>query len=687
MENFWKKTMASKKRRLLLAWGYFGLLAILNGVGVLLYQQGQTAATPLHLLDFLFPGVLITFAFVGALIVSRQPKNRIGLLLFLPATSLASFMDGVVEMFSNGVWAVPNPPTPLFLILIWFTSWNWVLLIFPLLYLLILFPTGRLLTPRWRWLFYYLTAVMLTIPVLGMFGQPLAPASKEEWGFTNPIGFINPDWDTYFLPVFFVALPLGIILCIVALFLRFRRAQGVERAQMKWLFWAGGIFAATYIPSFLQQDFSEYSIWNAIWMLGMLTIPLSIGIAILRYHLFDIDLIINRALVYGGLTIFVIVIYVIVVGYLSFLFQTEANLGISLVATGLVAVLFGRLQNWLQRGVNRLMYGQRDEPYQLLTHLGQQLESAINPTSALSLTVETIAQALKLPYVAIGLQRGEEQQLTAVYGSSQNQITPFSLIYAGQPIGELLVAARAPNESLTLADQHLLADLARQIGMTAHAHLLNANLELARLRLVTERGEARRQLGSDLHDGVGHQLVSLTRQLERTRTITPEDPVSAQSQLAEINQQLMALTKQVRNLAHQLYPPELELLGLVGAIQECAHTIIGFQIRLDIQQNLPSFPAEIETAVYYIILEALTNIEKHAQAQTCTICLSLSVINHLELNIRDDGIGLPAKLDGGVGLLSMQARAAEVGGVCAVANDEGGGTAVTATIPCPIIIE
>ena len=683
MENLWQKTMASHKYRLLLVWGYFGLIVILNSVGALLIELGQPAGTPLYLIDFLFPTMLITFAFVGALIVSRQPKNRIGLLLFLPGTSFAPFMDGVVEMFSNGIWAVPDPPTPLFLLFIWFTSWNWVLLIFPLLYLLLLFPTGRLLSPRWHWLLYYITAVMLTIPILGMFGQPLAPASKEEWGFTNPIGFINPDWvNAYFLPVFAVALPLGIILCIVALFLRFHRAQGVERAQIKWLFLAGGFFAVTYIPLFLQQGFTEYTFWSSAWMLGMMTIPLAIGVAILRYHLFDIDLIINRTLVYGGLTIFVIVIYVLVVGYLSFLFQTEANLAISLVATGLVAVLFGHLRNGLQRGVNRLMYGQRDEPYQLLTHLGQQLERAINPTSALSLTVETVAQALKLPYVAIILQSGGE---TAVYGTAQNETTSFPLIYAGQPIGELLIGARAPNEPLTSADQRLLTDLARQIGVTAHAHLLNANLEQARLRLVTERGEARRQLGSDLHDGVGHQLVGLTRQLERTRTIMPNDPTTAQQQLSDINQQLVSLTKHVRDLAHQLYPPELELLGLVGAIQERAQTTASFQVRLDIEQNLPTLPAEIETAVYYITLEALTNIQKHAQAQTCTIRLCLtktSQPSRLQLEILDDGIGLPSNLNGGLGLLSMQARAAEVGGNCVINNQAGRGTAVTATIPC-----
>ena len=637
--------------------------------------------------------VALVAPILGLLIVMRQPRNRVGWLIIVYGLLIGIRVWGHTIYYYHGSQSTDY--SALEYIFLWLTE-PANLATLPCLALLMLwFPNGQLPSHHWRLLYVWL---FLAFAVL--FSSLFLPGPNWNGGaeakgiiIDNPYGWLPENAITSYLGFpSFISLLLIIILAAISLIVRYRSAGELVRLQLRW-FVVGGFFTviffllpihtiATPVPHYEIFDYLSVLLGQAY----MFPLYLAVGIAILRYRLYDIDLIVNRTLVYGGLSLLVIAIYVIVVGYLSFLFQTEANWGISLVATGIVALLFGRLRNWLQRGVNRLMYGQRDEPYQLLTHLGQQLETALDPTSAMCLAVETVAQALKLPYVAIRLQRGEEMQETAVYGTAQNEITPFPLVYAGQPIGELLVTARAPNEPLTTADQRLLTDLARQIGVTAHTHLLNTNLEQARLRLVTERGEARRQLGSDLHDGVGHQLVGLTRQLERARNITPDDPALAQQQLSEINQQLVALTKHVRHLAHQLYPPELELLGLVGAIEERAQTTASFQVRLDIERNLPNLPAEVETAVYYITLEALTNIEKHAQAQTCTIRLRLtktSQPSRLQLEILDDGIGLPTNLNGGLGLLSMQARAAEVGGVCTIVNNESSGTAVILSIPYP----
>lgn len=473
----------------------------------------------------------------------------------------------------------------------------------------------------------------------------------------------------------------------------FTQRDTMSRAQLRW---AVGGFVTGMAMMLLVLPAASGWIANPLlaqlmgsgFHLGFTVIGIALTMAILRYHLFNIDLIVNRALVYGGLTLSVVGIYILVVGYLSFLFQTEANLTISLVATGIVAVLFGRLQRWLQRGVNRLMYGWRDEPYQVLTRLGQQLENTLNPSSTLLVTVETVAQALKLPYVAIALKREDNLPTVAVYGTARNEINCFPLVYAGQTIGELKVASRAPNESLTPADKRLLSDLGRQISMAAHTVLLTANLEQARLALVTERGEARRQLGSDLHDGVGHQLIGLTRQVENALPLATADSALARS-LDDINRQLVALTGQVRRLAHQLFPPELELLGLAGALQEHVQTHSGLRIQLDVPEELPPLPAELETAAYYITLEALTNVNKHAGAQGCHIRLRLSTnplalqATILELDIRDDGHGLLFPTNRGLGLLSIQARAAEVGGTCRIESNPGGGTAVIVRIPCP----
>lgn len=281
----------------------------------------------------------------------------------------------------------------------------------------------------------------------------------------------------------------------------------------------------------------------------------------------------------------------------------------------------------------------------------------------------------------------------ATYGTVQNEVSCFPLIYAGQTIGELIAAPRAANESFTPADQRLLNDLARQISISAQTVMLDANLEQARLRLITERGEARRQLGRDLHDDVGHQLVGLTRQVESVIPMSVDDPKQAQNKLTDINHQLEVLTSQVRELAHQLFPPELEVLGLSGALRERIQFETNLKIHLDVPQKLPPLPAETEIAAYYIALEALTNVEKHAQAKEVHLRLEVEknrsdpLSAFLVLDIRDDGIGLPDNPIKGLGMLSIQARAVELGGTYAFDKNPSGGTAVIVRIPCTTLME
>lgn len=472
--------------------------------------------------------------------------------------------------------------------------------------------------------------------------------------------------------------------------------DSISRGQMRWAL--GGtllglaLFGLAFTPLFFKGSLLSTmgQLLSALSNIGFSIMGIGLAVALLRYQLFDIDRIVNRALVYFGLTLSVILLYVLVVGYLSYLFQAQGNLLISLAATGAVAVLFEPLRRGLQRGVNRLMYGERDEPYELLMRLGRQVESSLDSSAGLALMVETVAKALKLPYLALALSGEDKMQVAAQYGTPQNQVVNFPMVIAGQNIGELRAATRSADEPFSRVDYQVMGNLARQISVTAHAHLLGMRLEQARLRLVTERGEARRQLGRDLHDGVGHQLTALVQQLEHLKNVMHKDPSAAESTLSTMNRQLEQLTTHVRELAHQLFPPELELLGLAGALQERSLTHPKLKITVEAAKDLPVLPAEIETAVYYIALEALTNIEKHAQALSCQIDLRLLTAQPfplLILTVRDDGRGLAEAPLGGIGLLSMRARAAEAGGTFAVNSLPGGGTVISVHIPCPTTIE
>ncbi len=402
-----------------------------------------------------------------------------------------------------------------------------------------------------------------------------------------------------------------------------------------------------------------------------------------RRHLADIRLLINRTLVYGALTAIVVGIYVAVVGYLGLWFEEETHhLAISLFATGLIALIFQPLRTYLQRGVNRLMYGERDDPYAVLSRLGRRLEAALAPEAVLPSMVETVAQALKLPYVAIACKQDEEMVVVAAYGSTVNGPLALPLIYRGEIIGQLLLAPRRPGESLTTADWRLLQSIAHQAGVAAHAVRLTADLQRSRERLVMAREEERRRLQRDLHDSLGPVLASLPLKLDAAHNLLGRDPAQASALLLELKTQTQATLIDIRRLVYDLRPPALDQLGLVTAIRQHAaayHPANGLQITLEAPDQLPPLPAAVEVAAYRIVQEALTNVAAHASAHSCLIRFRLD--HDLCLEIRDDGVGLPKEGRLGVGLASMRERATELGGSCIIEPAPCGGTQVVARLP------
>jgi signal transduction histidine kinase len=438
------------------------------------------------------------------------------------------------------------------------------------------------------------------------------------------------------------------------------------------------LFVRTGVPGLI------YGVANVtIITLAYYLVPLSIGVAILRYRLWDIDVIINRTLVYGALTGSVVGLYVLVVGGLGTLLQTRGNSLFSLLATGLVAVLFAPLRNRLQRGVNRLMYGDRDEPYTVLSRLGQRLEATLAPEAVLRTIVETVAQALKLPYVAVTLMQDDEFMTAAEYGTTTDEPVVLPLVYQGELVGQLILASRSPGETFSVSDKRLLEDLTRQAGVTVHAVLLTADLQRSRERLVTAREEERRRLRRDLHDGLGPQLAAQTLKVGSARSLYPRDPAAADALLSELEGDLEVVLSDIRRLVYNLRPPALDELGLVRAIRESAaqYATKGLRISVDAPELPPGLPAAVEVAAYRIVQEALTNVVRHARARTCGVHLLID--DELKLEISDDGIGLPVDRAAGVGLSSMSERAAELGGECSVGVSPTGGTLVLARLPLP----
>jgi len=440
-----------------------------------------------------------------------------------------------------------------------------------------------------------------------------------------------------------------------------------------------------------------------------LTIPFSFAVAILRHQLFDIEVIVNRTLVYGTLTAIVVGAYVLVVGALSVLLETQGNLIVALLATGLVASLFQPLRERLQRGVNRLMYGERDDPYRVLAGLGQRLEATLAPDTVLPTIVATIKDALKLPYVGIALKQGDEMLLaaqapdqvirrpgdkvidTAPYASltsSPPHLVTLSLSYQGETVGQLRLAPRPGEGGFSAADRRLFADLARQAGIAVHAVRLHtqtlqlaADLQRSREQLIAAREEERRRIRRDLHDGLGPALASFTLQIDAAREELVVDSAAADIMLVDLKTDVQAAIADIRRLVYDLRPPALDELGLLGALrtQVARYSGPALQVTFEAPNDLPPLPAAVEVAAYRITLEALTNVVRHAQAHICQI--RLNVRERLELEIRDDGHGLPEYLVPGVGLATIHERAAELGGSCAIESIPGAGTCVRASLP------
>ena len=616
----------------------------------------------------------VTSFAVGALIFWRKSEERMALFVAFALVTYGSlaFIDSVDNLDAV---AAGNPALWGSLTLVTFMG-N----IFPVLFFY-LFPDGTFV-PRWT------RVVAILLVVVGVCFHFFPDSSLSQW-FRSPPG-----------------LGLGVCFIATALFsqlYRYRRVSGpVQRQQTKWVVF--GTTTAMVIAQGVTFVFPLQGsthvilklIPDTVLYLALLLIPLSIGVAILRYNLWDIDLVTNRTLVYGALTASVVLLYVLVVGGLGELLQVPGNLIISLLATGLAAVLFQPLRERLQRGVNRLMYGERDDPYAVLSRLGYRLESTLAPDAVLPAVAKTVKEALKLPYVAIQLRRDDGFETAAAAGDPVDRpldaALRLPLVYRGGTVGRLILAPRAGEEGFAAADRRLLEDLTHQIGVAAHAVQLtdeavklSADLQRSRERLVAAREEERRRLRRDLHDGLGPQLAGLTMTAEAARDLVSTDPEHAEELLNNLVERAQAAVSDVRHLVYALRPPALDALGLLGALRAHAdhHDNGGLRVSVEAPEQLPPLPAAVEVAAYRIVLEAITNAERHAAAHICVVRVALDEAGGaLYVDVADDGRGIGEDRGTGVGLSSMRERAAELGGWCTVEAMASGGTRVRTLLPC-----
>ncbi len=626
-------------------------------------------------------GVLLWTGFgvmaaMGALLIGARPRNAVGWVMAGTGLLLAWAPAG--DYYAAWVMTTRGEPDALALLGAWVQSWYWMPLFWLAFAVLpLVFPDGRLPSRRWRLPAAMGAAGVLGLAVAGMLTDVLT-GQDVDYRIENPIGvdgLPGVEQQAVF-PVLTGLVLVGIATGVAAVVVRFRRSRGDERHQMKWFLFAAAPLLVVPLTDTLPVGFGGFFF---AWV--VLGLPVAVAIAVLRYRLDGIDVVINRTLVYGVLTAGVIGVYVLVVGYLGAALRREDDLTVSLIATGVVAVLFAPARARLQRGVDRLVYGRRREPYTALAQLGERLESTLEPDAVLPAIVSTVREALRVPYVAIRLA---DDGAAVAAGNSGPVTEEVPLVHSGERVGTLVVGLRPGESAFSAADHRLLADLARQAGVAVSTVRLTADLQRSRERLVTAREEERRRLRRDLHDGLGAQLAGLTVQTGVLRGLIGRDPAAAEALAGELRGELRVAIADIRRLVHGLRPPALDELGLVGALQRlagrCGTEGSGLRIDVEVLGELPPLPAAVEVAAYRIVQEALTNVVRHAEARTGCVRLGADG-DRLTVEVTDDGAGLPAEPVPGVGLSSMRERAAETGGSCEVATGPDGGTRVTARLP------
>jgi len=632
-----------------------------------LHQLGMTWEDLANFSTPIATVAVLPLILLGFLMFWRKSENTLGLLF-----SLALVMGGSIalnpDLLDQLYFAFPNLIAPIAVLGFLSTTGLWIFVY--------LFPDGRFV-PGWtRWLLVVSGCRYLGIAIFTIFGP-----------------FDNSFWRIFLDPIFLSPL---LIAATYAMIHRYRSESGpIQRQQIKWVIMAVvalnilqigfNILGRFWHPEFFPLF--RILVYEPIYYLGVIFAAVCIGISISLYRLWDIDFLINRTLVYSLLTAFIVGLYVIVVGVLGTAIQGRNNLLISILATGLVAVLVQPLRDMLQRGINRLMYGERDNPVTVLSRLGHQLEATIAPDAILPALVETISQTLKLPYTAITWGTEKDGEVATSYGQPIGELVRLPLAHQGETIGQLVVAPRSPGEQFSPADHHILKNIAHQAGMAVHAVSLTADLQRSRQRLVTTREEERRRLRRDLHDGLGPNLASQGLKLAAVKQLLQNDPSSAIPLLEQVMSQNKSTVEEVRRLVYGLRPPALDELGLVAAIRDYTAALDGkASLQIEVTEptgGLPPLSAAVEVAAYRIVLEALTNVIRHAQAHQCAIRFSLvknGSNNNLQIEIIDDGIGLPHELRAGVGLRSMRERAEELDGKLTV-ESQPSVTRVLAILP------
>jgi signal transduction histidine kinase len=672
--------------------------------------------------DLFFEVAFIAFAVVsaiaGAVITVRQPRNMIGwLLLVIPLWAAFAFMVG-----DYATYALVTAPgaLPFGRAAAWIDRWALVpTLCLPIL-LFLLFPDGRVPSGRWRpvlWLACVAPPVTAALFALTPGRMAGAFAQLTSIRVINPTGIGGAGGVIEVLSqIGGVSCLLAVLLAGVSLVSRFRSRRGDERQQIKWLAFVGATFLAELVLTVgagipLQDSAAVQGLGN--WMFGLMFLTLALGIpaacavAILKYRLYDIDVVISKTVVYAVLAAFITAVYTLVVAGAGAVVGSggRPSLGLSIVATALVAVAFQPVRERAQRLANRLVYGRRVTPYQALSQLSERAAGTYATGKLLPLMARIMAEATGAARTDVWLRSGDELRdgawspadaeprpaMPLMDGSLPAEGSPERIVpvmHDGELLGALSIIKKR-GDAFTPAEDRLIGNLAtqaglvlRNVGLTEQLVARVAELAASRERLATAQDRERRRLERDLREGAQRDLAGLPGKLGEAAKALDRDEARAKTLLNQVTSEIAAAMASLRELARGIYPAVLADTGIAAALDAQARKA-PFPVSVE-ADGIGRYPQEIEATVYFCVLEALHNLAQHADARA-SVHLSVSA-GDLRFEVTDDGqrpepgTGRP-----GADLQTMADRIDALGGKILIDSGPGGSTRINGSVPATAI--
>jgi len=614
----------------------------------------------------------LTLSAAGWLIAARRARNPIGWLLLAGGISYASTAAGIAALACIPT-ADRTDPWWRLVATVTNTGWTWALTLF--------LP---LPSTRWRPL---LILPALGAPILGAFGV-LSDFSVSVGvsGYGGDHGLQSTIPGVVANVVATVAILGSYLGALACLLVRFRHGTEQVRRQLLWVLLALLLVVTTFALEPLLPD-------STFLLLTIALVPIAIGVAVLRHRLLDIRVVVSRSLLYLLLTACVIAVYLIVVAVLDQAVRSQTALGSSVLATLLVVVAFNPLRVWVQRVVNRAVYGARDDPVRAIAAVGARLNgTAQQYGDGLTGVLATLCRVMRFPYGAIIVQGQRVAAVGRVESTPSDGMSSTDatqLTWGEESLGELVVGLRPGETKLAAADRQTLDLLAGPLAVAVRAGLLSAELSRSREQVITAREEERRRLRRDLHDGLGPVLTGVVLNAEAALRLVDTDPRRSAELIGKLRDQTSGALTDIRRLVYDLRPPALDSLGLVGALEEYAMLLTtradGAPLTVTVRATgaFARLPAAVEVAAYRIVTEALTNVTRHSSATSAMVTVAVDD-SALAVAVHDDGVNVGAGWQPGVGLTSIRERAGELGGQCTIATDRTGGR-VDVRLPIPAV--